>query len=358
MSKIKIAIFVHGLSGGVGQVLINYFKNMPDDYDKDIITMHIESDQLLSEFKNYNFNVIKVPSKSESLVKNMYSMYSILKRKKYDIAYAHMTLTNFFPLVVAKYCGIKVRVSYSHLAEQRNIYTNFLAWLTRAVSTNYIACGKEAGKFLYGNKPFRTFNNAVDVSHYAFNNKVRKKIRESLGIKDSTVIIGNVGRFSKQKNHTFLLDLFKKYHDLNHDSVLMLVGAGELGVSLEEKAHNLALDDSVKFLGQLEDVSGVLQAMDLFVQPSLFEGLSLAAIEAQASGVPCVFSSSVTSETKITSDVSFISLSSPLEKWVATCDKMAKLGHSDTSKVLKEKGYDIFRESAKLDIFLKSNLRK
>lgn len=358
MSKIKIAIFVHGLSGGVGQVLINYFNNMPKDYDLDIITMNVESKQLLSEFKNSNFKVIKIPSKSESFVRNMLSMFLIFKKKKYDIAYAHMTLTNFFPLFVAKCCGVKIRVSHSHLAEKKSLYTSTLGWLTRLVSTDYLACGEKAGRFLYGNKSFTVFNNAIDLNLYAFNSRMRSRVRKSLGISENTVVLGNVGRFSKQKNHDFLLELFKEYHDYNKDSMLILIGDGELHKYLERKVQSLGIDSSVKFLGQLNNVNKVLQAMDLFVQPSLFEGLSLAAIEAQAAGVPCIFSSTVTNETKVTSNVSFISLNAPMNVWVECCKKLIKLGHTNTVNELRKNGYDIFQESEKLDTFLKANLRK
>lgn len=358
MSKIKIAIFVHGLSGGVGQVLLNYFNNMPKDYELDIITMHIESEDLLSTFQNNNFKVIKIPSKSDSLVGNISSMFSILRKNKYDIAYAHMTLTNFFPLFVAKYCGIKTRISHSHLAESRNLYTNILAWLTRMVSTDYIACGEKAGRFLYGKKPFTIFNNAVNLNSYVFNSKKRVKARKALEIGEDTVVLGNVGRFSKQKNHIFLLKLFAEYHNYNRNSVLLLIGDGELKNYLKKEAYNLKIDKSVKFLGQLDDVTDMLQAMDLFVQPSLFEGLSLAAIEAQAAGVPCVFSDSVTKETKLTPNVSFISLNAPITEWIETCEEMSNLGHSNTTNDLRKNGYDIFRESKKLDTFLKASLRK
>ena len=148
MSKNKIAIFVHGLSGGVGQVITNYFSHMNPDFDIDLITMYIESNKLKKKYEELGMNVIKIPSKKESLYKNYRAIDSLFQKKKYDIAYANMTLTNFFPLYIAKKNHIQVRISHSHLAEKKNVIKNFFAFNTQKSATDYLACGEAAGKFL------------------------------------------------------------------------------------------------------------------------------------------------------------------------------------------------------------------
>lgn len=356
MSKIKIAIFVHGLSGGVGKVLLNYFTNMPSNYELDLITMYIESKTLLDEFEKNGFNVIKIPSKKESITRNLFDMFKILKRKKYDIAYAHMTLTNCFPLFIAKICGINVRISHSHLAEKSNIYTKLLGTATRIFSTDNLACSNEAGYFLYGNRKFKILNNAINLNKYKFNSRIRDRIRKKYNIGSGTTVIGNVGRFSNQKNQKFVVDVFSEYHKINKNSMLLFIGEGIQKNSIIDKVKKLKIEDSVLFLGQIKNVHEVLQAMDIFLQPSLFEGLSLAAVEAQASGLPCVLSDTVSKETKIIPNVSFISLNSPLNIWVKQCQQFVNVPRHDVSKLLRNGGYDIKVESMLFDRYLRNKV--
>lgn len=353
--KIKIALFVHGLSGGVGEVLINYFSHMPHDYILDLVTLNIESTELKTKFRKNGMRVIKIPSKKDSIIKNMLAMDRILKQNNYDIAYAHMTLTNCFPLYIAKKNKISTRISHSHLAANRkNIREKLLSWLTCKYATNYWACGYEAGKFLYGNRKFKVIKNAIDLNKYKFNALIRKKERNKLKINDETTVIGHVGRFDEQKNHTFLLKTFQKYHNMNPNSVLILIGEGKLKNRMQNLAIELGLTDSVLFLGQIEDVNNKLQAMDIFILPSLFEGLSIAAIEAQAAGLTCLFSDTVSSETAVTRNVIFKSLKDSSKAWANTLDSLSrKLYSRNTQSELKINGYDINTEAIKLDQYLK-----
>lgn len=351
--KIKIAIFVHGLSGGVGQVLLNYFSHMPDDYDLDLITMYVESDKLVSEFKQHGFNIIKVPSKSKSIIKNFCAIHKLLNRKKYDIAYANMTLTNFFPLFIAKMCGVKVRISHSHLAGDATLYSKLLGFLTRKASTEQLACGHKAGQFLYGQDKFKVLRNAIDLKKYTFNSLTRYRIRRSLGIGDNTIVIGNVGRFSKQKNHLYLLKIFKAYHEKNPNSILMLVGDGELKNEILKEIKVLNLQKSVKMLGEVNNVNELLQAMDIFLLPSLFEGLSLAVVEAEAAGLPCILSNTVSKESRITSNVAFLPLCKDISLWEKTLEQNSKNPRMDETECFRKAGYDINNEAIKFDSYLK-----
>lgn len=352
--KIRIAIFVHGLSGGVGQVLLNYFSHMPDDYELDLITMFVESDKLVSEFEKNGFNIIKIPSKSESIIKNFCAINKLLNKKKYDIAYANMTLTNFFPLFIAKNCGVKVRISHSHLAEKITPYSKLLGFLTKNASTERLACGFKAGRFLYGQRKFKVLKNAIDLGKYTFNPLIRKKIRKNLGIEDNVTVVGNVGRFSKQKNHLYLLKIFKAYHEKNPNSILMLVGDGELKNEIVKEIKKLSLEKSVKMLGEVDNVNELLQAMDIFLLPSLFEGLSLAVVEAEAAGLPCVLSNTVSEESKITSNVFFLPLDKNIKLWEKTLEQNSKQLRIDESECFRKAGYDINNEAIKFDSYLKS----
>ena len=299
MKKIKIAFIMSGLAGGVGSVILNYFDFMPsDDYEIHIVTQDIKSDKYIEMYESRGFKVIKIPSKKESVVNNISCLMKLMKKNKYDIVHSHMTLTNFFPLVVAKICGVKIRISHSHMAEKHTIKTYILAFLAKIVATDYFACGQDAGKFLFGHSEFTVLKNAIDLEKYTFNYDIRIKERKELGAADDTIIIGHVGRFAKQKNHDFIIDVFSKINSIEPNSILVLVGTGELMEKMRKKVIDLNLQDKVKFLGLIDDVYRKLQAFDLFLLPSLYEGLCIAAVEAQATGVSCLFSDNVARETK------------------------------------------------------------
>lgn len=356
--KIKIAAFVHGLSGGAGQIILNYYDHIPqDDYQIDIITLNVESEHLKEKFEKRNLKVLKIPSKKESLIKNIFSMYYILKNKDYDIVHAHMTLTNVFPLFVAWICGVKVRISHSHLSYKKSTYTRVLSNLTKLFATDYFACGKEAGNFLYGNSKFKILNNAIDMRQFHFDEEVRSSERKKLNIDKDTIVIGNVGRFSEQKNHKFIINVFRKVVEIHENSKLLLIGEGELFTDIKKYVDQLNLTKNVIFLGSIDDVDRKYQIMDSFLLPSLYEGLSLAAIEAQATGLPCIFSDKVALETSKTDKNSFLKFSDSLEKWAKQCVECSRTKRKDFSDLISDEGYNIAFEAAKLDAYLKKRVK-
>lgn len=354
--KINIAVFLVGLSGGAGQVVLNYFNNMPDYYQVDVITMHIESKELLQKYMNSNINVYKIPSKKESLLKNMYGMYKILKKKKYDISYAHMTLTNCFPLFVSLLVGIKIRISHSHLAplKKKNFFERILAKLTSLFATEYIACGEAAGRFLYDKKEFKILKNAIYLNKYESTDYKITRQKERLNLRKKDMVIGHVGRFDKQKNHKFIVNLFKNYLDKYPNTYLVLVGEGILKQEIEKMVESLGITENVLFLGLVDDVYDRLKAFDAFILPSLYEGLSISAVEAQAAGIACVFSDGVSIETDLTSNVEFLSLNDDISKWVEYVHSAVKKENSSRENIylLQKEGYDIEKEAMKFDKYL------
>ena len=177
-----------------------------------------------------------------------------------------------------------------------------------------LACSKEAGEWLFGNTQFIVLNNGIDVSKYVFNQNIREEYRKILGFSDE-LVLGHVGRFSNQKNHNFLIDIFYEIIKINKKSKLILIGTGELENEIKEKVESLSLKEKVIFLGARADVNKIMQAMDVFILPSLFEGLPVVGVEAQASGLPCIISDTVSKDVKITDSVLQISLSLPPEEW-------------------------------------------
>ena len=203
-------------------------------------------------------------------------------------------------------------------------------------------------------------NNAIDADEYVYNQAISEEMKKELGVSGKTVI-GHVGRFFAQKNHVFLIDIFKQIHDKNPDTVLLLVGGGELDDSLKnqikEKVKALGLEDAVKFLGVRSDVERVIQAFDLFLLPSLFEGLPVTMVEAQAAGLPCVISDKVPKDCDITGNVKVVGLEEDVDIWADTVlEYVNNYERKDTSELIKKAGFDIKENALWLEQFYKDAL--
>lgn len=342
------------LDGGVGNVIMNYFDHMPlEDYDVDIITQNADSQEYLNQYKKRGFHVKIVPSKSVSLIGNLKALYRLMKSRQYDIVHCHMTLTNMFPLMIAWLCGIKTRISHSHLASTYNLKTRILRFGSKLFATDYFACGTEAGRYLFGKSQFIVLNNAIDIDKYKIDLKIRCEERKKMGISENDVVIGHVGRFTAQKNHEYLLKIFKEIHNRDSNAKLVLIGTGELLEHTKTQVSAMHLDSAVIFTGVIDDVYRKLQIMDVFLLPSLCEGLCVAAIEAQATGVGCVFADTVALETQINTNVSFLSLKDSPEIWADKCFEICRKGNNSCDISLRNKGFDIKIEARKLDDFYK-----
>ena len=209
----------------------------------------------------------------------------------------------------------------------------------------YWGCSDLAARFLLPNKIVNSGNyyvlpNGIELEKYKFNPAVRDEKRKELGVEDKFVI-GHAGRFSDQKNHTFLLDIFAEIKKKQEDAVLLLFGVGELVEPMKEKAKRLGIEDSVIFYGASNEMDKMWQAMDVFLMPSLHEGLPVTGIEAQASGLPCVFSDEITKEVDVTKTSKFLSLSDDLEKWADVVISLRNVPRADNIEKLKNANYDI-----------------
>ena len=186
-----------------------------------------------------------------------------------------------------------------------------------------LACSYEAGKWLHGKNDFTVINNAIETKKFAFNETIRRKIREELKINDNEFVIGHVGRFEKVKNHKFLIDIFKKYQRINKNSKLMLIGNGSLQKDIKEYVKEQQLEDKVLFLGVKTDANLYYNAMDLFVFPSFNEGLGIVTIEAQANGLHVIASNKIPPQTKVTNNISFLDLGDN-ERWIKEIEQIRK----------------------------------
>lgn len=248
---------------------------------------------------------------------------------EYDIIHVHIPNNAFLLLYYARKYGIPVRIVHSHNARGadgivkkiRNFILNKWGLL---YANRFFACSKKAGDYLFGAdkaKKVQIINNAIELQKYRFDERTRADIREKLGV-GQAFLLGNVGRFVEQKNQMFLLDILRQLRHRGSDCKLLLLGDGQLGRELHDRVEELGLQDAVIFCGVVSDVWKYLSAMDVFVLPSLFEGLPVVLVEAQASGLSCVVSANVTRETALSDKVQFIGLDEP-DKWVFAIEALA-----------------------------------
>lgn len=358
MKKIKIAMVVCRLEfGGVESVILNYTGNMDqNNYDFHIITQDINDEKCVELFENRGFVVHKVCHKRKSIVRNIIELWKVLKNERFDIVHSHMTLTNFYVLFLAKLCGVKACISHSHNSLDSNsavrseIY-RILRCLNCICATHYFACGQDAADFLFGKKNRKRvmiFNNAIEMKRYQFTLERRERIRDKYHIGDK-ICIGHVGRFMEQKNQLFLLDVFAKYHESVPESVLLLIGDGELKEDIINKIKVLNLEKDIVMTGNINNVNETYSAMDMFLLPSFFEGLPVVIIEAQAAALPCLLSDLIDVRCKMTEDIEFISIDC-LTEWVNAMKKIdtgKRLASID--KEIDLPGYNLKKEASRME---------
>ena len=280
----------------------------------------------------------------------------------YDVVHLHSSSKNFFVLKEAKKFGIKTRIAHAHNVgfqttnKIKIIVGNILKSQLIKNATNYFACSKLAGIWLFGEKivnsdKFRVIHNAIEYDKFVYNENIRKRVRNELDIDENTLVIGNVGRFTNQKNHELMIDIFNEIHKKNNNSKLMLIGIGENEEKTKNKVKSLGVENDVLFLGFKENVNEYLSSMDAFLMPSLYEGLPVVAVEAQASGLPCFMSKDViTDEVKINPNVEFISLNSSAKEW-ADYILSSDLKRIETKENFEKAGYIMAQEIKTLEKF-------
>ena len=268
----------------------------------------------------------------------------------------HCARINKFPNRIAHAHATMIPYSKSKILDIKWIYKNLFKNRIKNEANYYFGCSTEACKFYFGvEKKYTLINNAIDIEKFIYNEEIREKIRNELGIKKEEFVIGHVGRFMNQKNHKFLIDIFNEIYKKNKNAILLLIGIGELENEIFEKVKSLGLDKNVIFAGSVSNVNEYYQAMDVFILPSLFEGLPVVGIEAQAAGLKCFMSDTITDEVAITENVKFLNLKNDsLDIWADEILKSKEYIRKDMSKEIIKAGYSIKEEAKKLqDIYLK-----
>lgn len=358
MQKIKVLQVIGSLHiGGAENMAMNILRYIDrGKYQIDFLVFDgTKENSFESEAISLGANIIMLNKPSLSYREFYKNIKKLLQDGKYDVVHSHTLFNNGIILKAASAVGVKARISHSHSTNSgRNenityrVYIKIMRSYINRYATHLIACGKDAGTFLYENKRFIVIKNGVNISDYKCNIDIRLSMRNQLGLGDKFVI-GHVGRFAKVKNHDFLLDVFLEVHKIIPNSILLLVGDGELREEIINKIDKYNLKNYVILTGLRDDVNNLMQAMDILLLPSLYEGIPLTLIEAQASGLKCIISDNVSDEVCITDDVYKLSLDNK-SKWINKILEYSKSNNRNSNnKNLIDSGYDIKTSIKKLE---------
>lgn len=367
MKPIRVLHVIDGLkSGGAETFIMNVYRNINrNEVQFDFLLRNKNNNVYIEEVIGLGGKVFFLPSFPKHFIKNIIELKKFYRNQsEYNIVHVHAnSLVYVLPLTYAKKNNTACIIIHSHNTKAYNKIATMLHYFFRPYAlkkvTDKFACSTEAGKWMFYKKSnFQVINNSVDADKFRFNNNIRKQVRIEMGL-ENKIVIGHIGRFVAQKNHVFLLRLFKNIFRENKNAILVLVGDGPLKKNIEDEVKKMDLTENVRFLGVRDDISNLLQCMDIFVFPSLFEGFPFTLVEAQASGLSCVISDTIADEVIIIKDiVKKVSLNSDEEVWCSQINKVLKMGQrKDTFKEICESGYHIKHTSESLESFYKNRAK-
>lgn len=338
--------------GGAETFIMNVFRAIDREKVKFSFLLNTDHGAYIDEIKHLGGYIYIIRPRSEGVIAYCRNLDSFFKkhRNEFDAVHLHTSsLSSLEVLYYAKKNGITNRIIHSHNTVQRGLVHNIFHWVNKPIikklANKYLACSKVAAEWLYRYtgiyRQSFVVNNGIDVEKFSFNFKSRKEIRTLWEIAEQSVVIGHVGRFDEVKNHIFLLRIFKEYLNFNKDGFLMLVGVGPLQVCCEREAKELGIFERVKFVGLQTEVYKYLSAFDYFVFPSLYEGLPVALVEAQASGLTVVCSDRVSTEARLSDALTFLSLEESPYQWATYIHNLNLANREDIHRQIIESGYTI-----------------
>lgn len=339
--------------GGLETMIMNYYRNIDRSKVQFDFLVHrdfkADYDDEIESLGGRIYRISQLNPFSFSYYKDLNNFFS---EHKYKIVHCHLDCMSAIPLSVAKKYNIPIRIAHSHNSSQdknlKYIIKLFAKKFIPFFSTDLFACSEIAGKWMFGNNNFSILNNAIDTSKFIYNKSKEYELRKHLNLTNNFVV-GHIGRFNPQKNHDFLIDIFYELYKSDNTAKLVLVGSGDLQKTIENKVENYGLTHNVLFLGSRDDVHEILQTFDVFVFPSLYEGLGIVAIEAQCAGIPCIVSDTVPEDAKIASEFNYLSLNSSAKRWAKEIIKYKNFQKTDTSDNIINAGYDISEKAKWLE---------
>ena len=342
--------------GGIERFLFNLYGNIKvkgGEIDFVIYSGELKYSPRDSLKGDIPYALYRIPSLKKT-IKYIYELYKLCKKGEYDVIHIHKnSLANIIPILIAKMAGNAKVIIHSHNTRPSNdTFINYMIhcvnkMIISQLSLTRLACSKVAGDWMFTNKEYKIIHNAIDLKKFSFKVNIRRQIRNDLFL-NHKFVIGNVSRISPQKNQIFLIEVFREIYKKNNSAVLLLVGGcGDIYYQkkIEEKIIEYGLQNVVNFLGVRDDVDELYQAMDLVIMPSIYEGLCISAIEAQATGLPCICTDVFPEETKISSD-GFVkkSLKDGAREWANVAMKFQNYDRVNRHLELKKAGYEMCDE--------------
>lgn len=342
-------------SAGVQSFIMNMYRNIDKSKVEFDFLVHYKENQFYDEEIEKNGGKIYKLSVREdyNFIKYLKELDSFFKTHKYDIVHGHMDTLGYFYLKYAKKYNVPIRIAHAHTDSVqkgiKKIPRQIMIKLYGKHANYHLACSQESGNYMF-NDTFLVFRNGIDTQKYVYDETIRKKVRKSLNIEDKFVI-GNVGRLHIVKNQEFILKIIKDLKNEIPNVYFILIGDGELEELIKNKIKEYGIEKNVLLLKNRKDVNELYQAMDIFLLPSLFEGIPLVGIEAQAAGLPCIFSDKVNKKIAITDNCYFLLLDD-IDEWKRKIkDLKNNYIRKNTRKLIEKSGYDSFKVAKSLEDF-------
>lgn len=351
--------------GGAETMVMNYYRNIDKaKVQFDFLVHRPEKGSYEEEIQAMGGRIYRMlPIYPQNFAKYKRMLKEFFnEHKEYAIIHSHMSELGYFAFKEAERQGMPFRICHAHSKpngfDKKLIVRNYFKKRMMGHITHQFTCGMEAGEWLYGKKHKKEFivmNNAIEATAFNYDESTEKRVRQQLGIEGKQVI-GHVGRFTREKNHHFIIDVFHEIHKDNAESVLLLAGKGVLEESIKQKVFDLGLSHAVKFLGVREDINEIMQSFDLFLFPSLYEGMPLAVVEAQAAGLRVFISDKVSKECILTESVNVLPLSYSAKEWANELQKQSLNGLQKKKKIeeIKAVNYDIKENAEWLQRFYRT----
>lgn len=347
-------------AGGVKNLLMEVYKNIDRDRFQFDFLLHADGGyDYEREIMSLGGHVYRTAGIKRYFRYRKQCLHVIGSKPTYQIIHAH-TGMNLWPIRFAKSSGIPIRIAHSHNAEDhfsvRSFFLLYERIFYRTAATHLFACSEKAARQSYGDRVVDRgavfiLHNGIDTARFRFDEAVRQRLRRAMGLEEK-LVVGHVGRFVKQKNHERLIDIMKELTAIEPEGMLILIGTGPLEESIRKKVDRAGLKGHVLFLGERSDVNEWMQAFDLLLMPSLWEGLPIVGVEAQAAGLPVLVSDTVSDELAMTDSVHFIPLKKDSSVWAAEAKRIVEQhDRKDRTEEIRKAGYDIRDVAAELAEF-------
>lgn len=347
MGKTKVLHLFNKMDmGGAETLVVNIYRKLStDNIQFDFAVSNSDGGYYDNEIKKMGGKIHVITHPADNIFKYMFDLKRVINQGNYEIIHSHVHFFSGINMLIAKLCGVRIRISHSHTytignrSRFRKNYELIMKFLINSFSTNKLACSQEAGKDLFFKNDYKVINNGIDLNKFIKKNHT-EIYKKKLNIPKNSFVVGHVGAFRNEKNHLKIISIFIEILKTKPESILLLVGEGDQKEKILEIVKKNKIESKVIFTGNLSEVEMALFAMDVFVFPSLYEGLGIAVIEAQACGLYCVVSNKVPKETDLTGNIKFLDLDESSEIWKNEIIKGEDMKLNDINKI---NNYDIHK---------------